>query len=103
MKLAYLPLIIISTVVCMNESWDEADEIYRSVSEEMSEQDQEILMELFSKEDHLLDPYLYNAVKKNGPGLEVDPHKSNLLHLDQIAKLEALIGKKLSDFNQKIP
>ena len=48
----FLVLIFILNVVCMDDALDEADEIYRSVNEGFPSQDQEFLMDLFSKDDH---------------------------------------------------
>ena len=44
----FFALILLSTVLCMD---DEADEIYRSVNEGFTSQDQEFLMDLFAKDD----------------------------------------------------
>ena len=50
-RLIYIALIIILKVVCMDESLDEAEEIYQMVHEGFTSQDQEFLMDLFSEDD----------------------------------------------------
>ena len=55
---AYFALLLLSLVLCV----DEADEIFQSVNEEMSEQDQEILMDLFS-----IDKLINDAATGNNP------------------------------------
>lgn len=47
----FFALILLSAVVCMDELSDEADEIYQSVNEGFTLQDQEFLMDLFSEDD----------------------------------------------------
>ena len=44
-------ILILKVVVCMDDALDEADEIYRSVNEGFTSQDQEFLMDLFAEDD----------------------------------------------------
>ena len=90
---AYFAFQLLSLVLCM----DEADEIYRWVNEEMSEQDQEILMDLFS-----IDKRINDAATGNNPiqsTVKVDHQNRNDSSLSAVIDK---IGMKLSLINRSL-
>ena len=64
MRMAYLALIIIGQVLCM----DEADEIYQLVNEGFSPQDHDLLMDILSSDVNLNDQFHEDgSVEPSGP------------------------------------